>query len=118
MTIINGRELKVKALNWGAWFVYAPGQEPTEGVAVYYYEYPDLWRCSACDLYWAPRDARSACQHIEAVRLTLPLPGQQPLPMGPQPPPDDYRIANCPANPDWHGVGAWFDEAARSQEVQ
>lgn len=31
---------------------------------------------------------------------------------GPQPAPSDYRIANRSDNPNWHGVGAWFDEAA------
>ena len=33
---------------------------------------------------------------------------------GPLPPPDDPRIANRPGNPNWHGVKAWFDEAAQS----
>ena len=31
---------------------------------------------------------------------------------GPQDAPDDYRIANRPGNPNWHGVKAWFDESA------
>lgn len=31
---------------------------------------------------------------------------------GVQQAPDDYRIANRPNNPNWHGVAAWFDEAA------
>jgi hypothetical protein len=30
---------------------------------------------------------------------------------GPQAAPQDYRIANRPGNPNWHGVKAWFDEA-------
>lgn len=32
---------------------------------------------------------------------------------GPQAAPQDYRIANRPGNPNWHGVKAWFDEAAK-----
>lgn len=32
---------------------------------------------------------------------------------GPQLAPSDYRIANRPDNPNWHGVAAWFDEAAQ-----
>mgnify|MGYP001617305154 FL=1 len=31
---------------------------------------------------------------------------------GPQPAPEDYRIANRPGNPHWRGVKAWFDDAA------
>ena len=31
---------------------------------------------------------------------------------GPQAAPDDYRIANRPGNPNWHGMGDWFDKAA------
>lgn len=33
--------------------------------------------------------------------------------LGPQSAPDDYRIANRPGNPNWHGVKAWFDDAAK-----
>ena len=35
-------------------------------------------------------------------------------PLGPQPAPDDYRIANRPGNPNWKGVKDWFDKAAQS----
>jgi len=31
---------------------------------------------------------------------------------GPQPVENDYRIANRPDNPNWHGMAAWFDEIA------
>lgn len=37
--------------------------------------------------------------------------------LGPQHAPQDYRIANRPDNPNWHGVAAWFDEAARIATV-
>jgi len=35
-----------------------------------------------------------------------------PAQFGPQPAPDDYRIANRPGNPNWKGVKDWFDKAA------
>ena len=37
-----------------------------------------------------------------------------PTQYGPQPAPDDYRIANRPGNPNRHGVKAWFADAAKN----
>lgn len=62
--------------------------------------------------YWSGRQAlRIMAERMAALEQALDTEQEARL-FGPQPAPDDYRIANRPDNPNWHGVANWFDNAA------
>lgn len=58
-------------------------------------------------------DADTAAETMTAARRDIAAGAEaMTAAYGSQDAPQDYRIANRPGNPNWHGVKAWFDEAA------